>query len=174
MSSEALIAVENHNGSIDSVMCENTEFNNTGQILLDHYPTLKRVKKLIKLGLLCELGLTPNPDYLTQEYICDKDKFADLSSMEQEQISIERIGTVAYHRDLGGDLLINQYSDLNAFTSSFEVLDFDYSFLFRRHKLRTGTKFDWFTIFNDLTIKNSKTKPNRWYLLSARLSTTTR
>ena len=115
MATRSRIAIENADGSVQSVYCHWDGYpSNNGQILHDHYQDRAKVEQLISLGSISSLA-----------------KEVDAPEGHTFKTPVDGV-TVAYHRDRGEDIEINQsISPENFFAGDIE----EYGYLFTKENV---------------------------------------
>lgn len=69
MTTRSYIAIEDKNGTVKGVWCHCDGYlEHNGKILLEHYNTLERAKKIVNLGYLDYLGVSLEPSELVKNY----------------------------------------------------------------------------------------------------------
>ena len=115
MATRSRIAIENADGSVQSVYCHWDGYpSNNGQILHDHYQDRAKVEQLISLGSISSLA-------------------KEVEAPEGHTYSNPASGvTVAYHRDRGEDVQIKQ----NVSSQAFFMQDIEeYGYLFTKENV---------------------------------------
>lgn len=106
MSTNALIGIEEKDGSVKTIYCHFDGYLTwVGRILLESYNTEDRVRELLSLGDISSLGESTEPSMVVSEYgfdyIADK-RFQALDKPTQNMMKGEdHFHTTAYHRDRG-------------------------------------------------------------------------
>ncbi len=96
MSTNSTISILNEDGTVSSIYCHwDGYFAYNGRMLLQFYKDVEEVKELISLGSLSALCPLINPTGDTHSFGTPEDNV-----------------TIAYHRDRGEDLVIDNYSNL--------------------------------------------------------------
>jgi hypothetical protein len=110
MATRSRIGMVQSDGSVKSIYCHWDGYpQNNGNILIEHYTDIKKVKSLIELGSISSLGKNVNPDPIggiTAKYSL-RDGFENVPAngvhtFDNPQVDV----TVAYSRDRGGDIEI--------------------------------------------------------------------
>ena len=121
MATRSTISIK-ENGKIRSIYCHWDGYpSNNGKILLKHYTTSEKINELINLGQVSTLKENVNPD----------PKGSHSFDNQQENV------VVAYHRDRGEPLVIEEY------TNPKEIIgeEFDYLFIDGVWKVRSEKNF---------------------------------
>ena len=121
MATRSTISIK-ENGKIRSIYCHWDGYpRNNGKILLKHYTTSEKINELINLGQVSILKENVNPD----------PKGSHSFDNRQENV------VVAYHRDRGESLVIEEY------TNPKEIIgeQFDYLFIDGVWKVRSEKNF---------------------------------
>ena len=121
MATRSTISIK-ENGKIRSIYCHWDGYpTNNGRILFNHYTTADKVNELINLGQVSILKENVNPD----------PKGSHSFDNRQENV------VVAYHRDRGEPLVIEEY------TNPKEIIgeEFDYLFIDGVWKVRSEKNF---------------------------------
>jgi len=121
MATRSTISIK-ENGKIRSIYCHWDGYpSNNGKILLEHYTTSEKINELINLGQVSILKENVNPD----------SKVSHSFDNRQENV------VVAYHRDRGESLVIEEY------TNPKEIIgeQFDYLFIDGVWKVRSEKNF---------------------------------
>ena len=106
MSTNALIGIEEKDGSVKTIYCHFDGYLTwVGRILLESYNTEDRVHELLSLGDISSLGESTEPSMAVSEYgfdyVADK-RFQALDKPTQNMMKGENhFHVTAYHRDRG-------------------------------------------------------------------------
>ena len=104
MATRSNIAMKTKEGKIVSVYCHWDGYvANNGKILLENYTDIDKIEALVALGSLSSLGFV----------IGEKQDFNDRDTCKDEW-------TLAYHRDRGEELSIQQYDDIPSWIAEME------------------------------------------------------
>ena len=104
MATRSNIAYKTAEGKIRSVYCHWDGYpEHNGEILRRYYTTQEKVEALIALGSISSLGFE----------IGEKQDFDDRSTQKDSW-------TLAYHRDRGEELVINEYDDIPSWIDDME------------------------------------------------------
>jgi hypothetical protein len=104
MATRSNIAYKTAEGKIRSVYSHWDGYPEcNGKILLDNYKDIEKIKTLIELGSISSLGAE----------IGEKQDFDDRNSQKDSW-------TLAYHRDRGESLVINEYDDIPSWIDDME------------------------------------------------------
>lgn len=112
MATRSRIAIENQDGTVRSIYCHFDGYpSNNGVLLFENYTTQEKVESLISLGAISFLQEGVEiPEGVTHNF-----------SNQQKGI------TVAYHRDRGGDLCIEDHKNVEDFIRG-DVEEYGYIF----------------------------------------------
>ena len=98
MATRSKIAIENADGTVSAIYCHWDGYpQHNGMMLAEHYTNREKVQQLIDLGSISSL----------REYVFPEGEH----SFERP----ESATTIAYHRDRGEDLVIEQYSSVDEY-----------------------------------------------------------
>ena len=104
MATRSNIAMKTKEGKIVSVYCHWDGYvANNGRILLENYANIDKIEALVALGSLSSLGFV----------IGEQQDFNDRDTCKDEW-------TLAYHRDRGEELSIQQYDDIPSWIAEME------------------------------------------------------
>jgi hypothetical protein len=104
MATRSNIAYKTAEGKIRSVYCHWDGYvANNGKILLENYTTTDKVAALVALGSISSLGTE----------LGEQQDFDDRNSQKDEW-------TLAYHRDRGEQLVVNEYDDIPSWIADME------------------------------------------------------
>jgi hypothetical protein len=104
MATRSNIAMKTKEGKIVSVYCHWDGYvANNGKILLENYTDIDKIEALVALGSLSSLGFV----------IGEQQDFNDRDTCKDEW-------TLAYHRDRGEELSIQQYDDIPSWIAEME------------------------------------------------------
>jgi len=104
MATRSNIAMKTAEGKIVSVYCHWDGYvANNGKILLENYTDIDKIEALVALGSLSSLGFV----------IGEQQDFNDRDTCKDEW-------TLAYHRDRGEELSIQQYDDIPSWIAEME------------------------------------------------------
>ena len=104
MATRSNIAYKTPEGKIRSIYCHWDGYpEHNGEILRRFYTTTDKVKQLVELGSISSLG----------QEIGSQQNFDDRDSQKDEW-------TLAYHRDRGEQLVINEYDDVPSWIADME------------------------------------------------------
>lgn len=111
MSTRSRIAILNSDGSVDSIYCHYDGYlSHNGVILAKYYNNEEKIRKLISLGSLSFLGKSA--------------EFFQTSNYPFE--SSENNITIAHHRDLGDELIVEKYSSFDEWMLNINFEDYHY------------------------------------------------
>jgi hypothetical protein len=112
MSTRSRIAIENQDGTVRSIYCHFDGYpEHNGAVLFENYKTQEKVESLISLGSLSSLHEESNiPEGVIHDF----------------QNQVKGI-TVAYHRDRGEDLSIEEHKNVEDFIRG-DVEEYGYVF----------------------------------------------
>ena len=104
MATRSNIAMKTAEGKIVSVYCHWDGYvANNGKILLENYTDIDKIEALVALGSLSSLGFV----------IGEQQDFNDRDTCKDEW-------TLAYHRDRGEELSIQEYDDIPSWIADME------------------------------------------------------
>ena len=104
MATRSNIAMKTKEGKIISVYCHWDGYvANNGKILLENYDSINKIEALVALGSLSSLGTV----------IGEQQDFMDRDTQKDEW-------TLAYHRDRGEELSIQEYADIPSWIDDME------------------------------------------------------
>ena len=104
MATRSNIAMKTATGKIVSVYCHWDGYvANNGKILLENYTDIDKIEALVALGSISSLGFV----------IGEQQDFNDRDTCKDEW-------TLAYHRDRGEELSIQQYDDIPSWIADME------------------------------------------------------
>ena len=104
MATRSNIAMKTKEGKIISVYCHWDGYvANNGKILLENYDSIDKIEALVALGSLSSLGTV----------IGEQQDFMDRDTQKDEW-------TLAYHRDRGEELSIQEYADIPSWIDDME------------------------------------------------------
>ena len=104
MATRSNIAYKTAEGKIRSVYCHWDGYvANNGKILLENYDNIEKIEALVALGSISSLGTE----------LGEQQDFDDRSSQKDEW-------TLAYHRDRGEQLVVNEYDDIPSWIDDME------------------------------------------------------
>ena len=104
MATRSNIAYKTPEGKIRSVYSHWDGYPEcNGKILMDHYTDIEKIKALVELGSISSLG----------EQIGEQQDFDNRETQRKEW-------TLAYHRDRGEELVINEYDDIPSWIDDME------------------------------------------------------
>jgi len=104
MATRSNIAMKTKEGKIVSVYCHWDGYvANNGKILLENYTDIDKIEALVALGSISSLGFV----------IGEQQDFNDRDTCKDEW-------TLAYHRDRGEELSIQQYDDIPSWIAEME------------------------------------------------------
>jgi hypothetical protein len=104
MATRSNIAMKTKEGKIVSVYCHWDGYvANNGKILLENYTDIDKIEALVALGSLSSLGFV----------IGEQQDFNDRDTCKDEW-------TLAYHRDRGEELSIQEYDDIPSWIADME------------------------------------------------------
>ena len=104
MATRSNIAMKTKEGKIVSVYCHWDGYvANNGKILLENYTDIDKIEALVALGSLSSLGFV----------IGEQQDFNDRDTCKDEW-------TLAYHRDRGEELSIQEYDDIPSWIAEME------------------------------------------------------
>jgi len=104
MATRSNIAYKTPEGKIRSVYAHWDGYPEcNGKILVDNYTDIEKIKALVELGSISALGAE----------IGEQQDFDDRSSHKKEW-------TLAYHRDRGEELVVNEYDDIPSWIADME------------------------------------------------------
>ena len=104
MATRSNIAYKTAEGKIRSVYCHWDGYvANNGKILLENYTDIEKIEALVALGSISSLGTE----------LGEQQDFDDRSSQKDEW-------TLAYHRDRGEQLVVNEYDDIPSWIDDME------------------------------------------------------
>ena len=104
MATRSNIAYKTAEGKIRSVYCHWDGYvANNGKILLENYTDIEKIEALVALGSISSLGAE----------LGEQQDFDDRSSQKDEW-------TLAYHRDRGEQLVVNEYDDIPSWIDDME------------------------------------------------------
>ena len=104
MATRSNIAMKTKEGKIVSVYCHWDGYvANNGRILLENYANIDKIEALVALGSLSSLGFV----------IGEQQDFNDRDTCKDEW-------TLAYHRDRGEELSIQEYDDIPSWIAEME------------------------------------------------------
>lgn len=110
MSTNSKIGIQNTDGTVSAIYCHWDGYpQHNGVMLTEHYKNREKVQQLINLGSISSLG-----KYVFPEGEHDFNKPEDGT-------------TVAYHRDRGEDLIIEQYSSVEEYLKG-DLREYGYLF----------------------------------------------
>ena len=123
MGTRSTIALLRNDGTVAQIYCHwDGYLEHNGQILNDYYNTYEKVEELIALGNLSALerGIGVQhpfgPDFNTPDgYDTWEKKYGQMC--------------VAYSRDRGEDLVINEYASLEDYEKRVELQEYNYVFM---------------------------------------------
>ena len=138
MSTSAYIALKEKDGKVRAIYSHSDGYYEyVGKILNLHYKDYEKVKRLIDLGDISELGENPeateavkrwgfdyryNEDFLNSEFAVE-DEYGFIRDIDDGK------GTIAYHRDRGEELYINIYEDEECFLKKLpDYIEYIYLF----------------------------------------------
>lgn len=130
MSTRSMIGLEYPDGKIKAIYCHNDGYlAGVGLTLACDYTDLAKVKKLISLGDLSQLGPDPDVRGTHQSHVVMFGATpAPLQGPEDKR------ACSAYHRDWGDDLHIAEYHNIRAFSrDAMRDADAEYVYLFRQN-----------------------------------------
>ena len=143
MATRSVIARLDNNG-IKAIYCHNDGYlSNNGKILDQHYADENKVDKLLKLGSLSYL----RDDIETQNNF-------KTFPIRGNEIELKDV-TMAYHRDRGDDLEINEFSNLETMLDYFDKSWGDYLYLFENVWLVKNDDNDFFMEVKEVLNENS-------------------
>lgn len=127
MGTRSMIGIENSNGAVTGIYCHWDGYpEHNGKILRDHYTTVTKINRLMKLGDLSSLG----PE------IGKKHKFDTFGMLKNESLAYEKRTAgwcKAYGRDRGEDgTEATLYKDVASFLADDRGQD--YTYIFRKGK----------------------------------------
>ena len=112
MATRSRIAIEDQDGKVRSIYCHFDGYpSNNGVILNENYKTQEKVESLISLGAI---------SFLQEEVDIPEGVIHNFNKQEKGI-------TVAYHRDRGGDLSIEEHDSVEDFIRS-DVEEYGYVF----------------------------------------------
>ena len=104
MATRSNIAYKTAEGKIRSVYCHWDGYvANNGRILQENYQDQSKIEALVALGSISSLGAE----------LGEQQDFDDRSSQKDEW-------TLAYHRDRGEELVVNEYDDIPSWIADME------------------------------------------------------
>ena len=104
MATRSNIAIQNEDGTVQSVYCHwDGYLEHNGKLLLKHYNTEETIKELISNGSLSSLGERINP-------------IGDLHDFDNK----EEGTTVFYARDRGESVVVSRFDNINQWTKNIE------------------------------------------------------
>ena len=116
MSTVAIIAIENANKSIDSIVCTSDGYiEHTGELLPQKYNTKQRIEYLISHGSISVLG----PEIGKKHDFNAPREGWTWHSDYKKQTPIPKEWCRFHHRDRGDDLEIDQYEDENHLLTTY-------------------------------------------------------
>jgi hypothetical protein len=104
MATRSNIAYKTPEGKIRSVYAHWDGYpEHNGKILVDNYTDIEKIKALVELGSISSLGAK----------LGEQQDFDDRSTQKDDW-------TLAYHRDRGEELVVNEYDDIPSWIADME------------------------------------------------------
>ena len=124
MGTRSTIALLCNDGTAAQIYCHwDGYLEHNGQILNDYYNTYEKVEELIALGSLSTLKRNIGVQH---PFGPDFNVAGDCDSWEKKYGQM----CVAYHRDRGEDLVINEYTNLEDYENNAEFEEYNYVFMY--------------------------------------------
>jgi hypothetical protein len=122
----------------------------TGRILVNHYQTFDKARKLINLGELEVIGQSLDPSELVLRYGWNatlNDSFKKLPQDEQKRLYDDnRLHVSAYHRDRGEELRINTFKNIPQYMNFLKDNGSEFNYF---QGYNSNNKPQWNLVLND-------------------------
>lgn len=123
MGTRSTIALLRNDGTVAQIYCHwDGYLEHNGQILNDYYNTYEKVEELIELGNLSTLERDIGVQH---PFGPDFNVPGDCDTWEKKYGQM----CVAYHRDRGEDLVINEYASLEEYENKCDFEEYNYVFM---------------------------------------------
>ena len=124
MGTRSTIALLRNDGTVAQIYCHwDGYLEHNGQILNDYYNTYEKVEELIALG---NLSMLERDIGVQHPFGPDFNVAGDCNTWEKKYGQM----CVAYHRDRGEDLVINEFASLDDYEQSGHSVFQEYNYVF--------------------------------------------